>query len=190
MIARFYVGCFSATRWLQDGPRAIQDTFFRPQEPPRALQEVFERLSEGVCVQDTIRTPFWTIFWTRFGSPGTLKTKEFLETFINNQGFTIFSLDRFRTPILDPRGLRFGSLLIPKVAETCLEMRFGLPQSASRLLFFGSTSQEKQSSKKGSDFDDFQASRDEPPPAARTLRESGFCGLQPVSYCKYQHSRL
>ena len=112
MIVRFILGGFLAPGAPQDGPRAIQDTFFRLQEPPGALQEAFERPPEGVRAQDTIRIPFWTNFWTRFGSPGTSKISEICETFVKNQGFAIFSWGPFsdtdlgpsRAPFWDPLG--------------------------------------------------------------------------------------
>ena len=49
----------------------------------------------------------------------------------------IFSLNRFRTSILHPLGLTFGSLLAPKMAETSLGIPLGAAKSRSRLVFFG-----------------------------------------------------
>ena len=40
--------------------------------------------------------------------------------------------------ILDPPGLPWGSLLAPKMLETCLEIPPGRPKSRSKDLFFGS----------------------------------------------------
>ena len=57
--------------------------------------------------------------------------------FIKNQGFAIFSLDRVRTLILDPPGFPFGTLLAPKIAESCLEIALGAPKSRSRALWIG-----------------------------------------------------
>ena len=111
-------------------PRASPTISFRLRELPRALQE-------AVRVQDTIRTPFGTHFRTRFGTPGTLKFKEFREIFVKNQGCAIFGLDRFRTPIWDPPGHPFGTFLASKIVENCLEIRLGAPKSRSRAFSIG-----------------------------------------------------
>ena len=66
----FYVGVFSALRAVQDGPRAIPNYFFWLQERPRALQETAKRLSEGFRVEDAIRNPFGTHFWHQKESSG------------------------------------------------------------------------------------------------------------------------
>ena len=82
--------------------------------------------------------PVLVVFWSRKGTPGTSKIKEFCETSFNICDFAIFNPESILDPILDPPGLRFGSLLAPKMAETCLEIRLGPAKSSSRLLFFGS----------------------------------------------------
>ena len=50
---------------------------------------------------------------------------------------TVFSSTCLRDPILDPPGLRFGSLLALKMAETSLGSPLGAAKSRSRGLFFG-----------------------------------------------------
>ena len=45
-------------------------------------------------------------------------------------------MNRFRTSILHPLGLTFGSLLAPKMAETSLGIPLGAAKSRSRLVFF------------------------------------------------------
>ena len=55
-------------------------------------------------------------------------------------GFCDFGLlrsSRLRDPILDPPGLRFGSFLAVKTAETSLGIPLGAAKSCSRRLFFG-----------------------------------------------------
>ena len=51
--------------------------------------------------------------------------------------FAFFSSSRLRDPIWDPPGLRFGSLLAPKIVENCLEIRLGAPKGRSRALWVG-----------------------------------------------------
>ena len=75
---------------------------------------------------DALLDPFW--------EPRDLKNQGILRDI---QGFAIFSLDRFRTLILDPPGLTFGTLLAPKIAENCLEIPLGAPKSRSRALWIG-----------------------------------------------------
>ena len=86
----------------------VLDYFFRLQERPRALQEVFKRVPEGFRVEDTIRTPFWNCFGDQKREPRTLKIIKILAKVVNNQGFAIFSLDRFLTSILGPSWVLFG----------------------------------------------------------------------------------
>ena len=49
----------------------------------------------------------------------------------------VFDWNRLLDSILDLLGLLFGSLLAPKMAETCLDIRLGLAKSRSRAFFFG-----------------------------------------------------
>ena len=51
--------------------------------------------------------------------------------------FAFFNPDSIWDTILDPPGLRFGSFLAPKIAETCLEIPLGAPKSRSGDFFFG-----------------------------------------------------
>ena len=67
-----------------------------------------------------------------------LKIKEFHKTSSKFCDFDVFSSSRLRDPILDPPGLRFGSLLAAKMAENCLGIRLGAAKSRSRALLFGS----------------------------------------------------
>ena len=83
-------------------------------------------------------------FGPRFGpvfvskvKPGTLKINEFRETSSKFCDFALFSSSRLRDPILDSRGLRFGSLLAVKMAETSLGIPLGAAKSRSRDLFSG-----------------------------------------------------
>ena len=66
--------------------------------------------------------------------------------------FVFFNPDSISDPILDPPGLPFGSLLAPKMAETCLEIRLGPPKSGSRLFFFRLKRQKKKGFKKYTEF--------------------------------------
>ena len=68
---------------------------------------------------------------------GTSKIIKILATVGDFNGFAIFSLDRFRTSILDPLGLPFGTFLAPKMAETSLGLPLGAAKSRSRLVLFG-----------------------------------------------------
>ena len=105
------LGCFRSPRAPQDGPRAIQDYFFRLQERPRALQEASKRVPEGFRVEDTIRTPFWTHFGGLKREPGTSKIIKILAKVVKNQGFAILSLDRFLISILGPSWVHFGKVV-------------------------------------------------------------------------------
>ena len=51
--------------------------------------------------------------------------------------FAFFNPDPIWDPILDSPGLRFGSLLAPKIAETSLEIPLGALKGRSKDLFFG-----------------------------------------------------
>ena len=131
------LGGFSAPRAPQDGPRAIPTTFFRLQEPPRALQEALKRLFEGFRVEDAIGNQFWTRFGPVFGCPGLSKLRFSYETYCDFCDFAFFNQDSIWDTILDPPGLRLGSLLASKVAETCLGIPLGAPKSSSGDFFFG-----------------------------------------------------
>ena len=76
-----------------------------------------------------------------FGSqkrgPRTVKIREFRETSSKFCDFAVFNSSRLRDPILVPPGLRFGSLLALKRAETSLGSPLGAAKSRSRGLFFG-----------------------------------------------------
>jgi len=137
MIARFMLGGFLAPRAPQDGPRATPTTFFRLQEPPRALQEALKRLFEGFRVEDAIGNQFWTRFGPLFGGPGLSKLRFSCERYCKFCDFAFFNQDSIWDPILDPPGLRFGSLLALKVVETSLGVPLGAPKSRSGDLFFG-----------------------------------------------------
>ena len=93
--------------------------------------------------------PVLVVFWSRKGTPGTSKIKEFCETSFNICDFAIFNPESILDPILDPPGLRFGSFLAPKMAETCLEIRLGPAKSSSRLLFVRLQEANKRVPKKG-----------------------------------------
>ena len=137
MIARFMLGGFWGPRAPQDGPRAIQTSFFRLQEPPRELQEAIKMLLEGFRVEDAIGNQFWNRFGLVFGGPGLSKLRFSCERYCDFCDFAIFNQDPILDPILDPPGDRFGSLLAPKIAETSLGIPLGAPKSRSKDLFFG-----------------------------------------------------
>ena len=137
MIARFYLGGVSAPRVPQDGPRATPTSSFRLPEPPRALQEALQRLFEGFRVEDAIGNQFWNRFGLVFGGPGLSKLRFSCERYCNFCDLAFFTQGSIWDPILDPPGLRFGSLLAPKVAETSLGIPLGAPKSRSKDLFFG-----------------------------------------------------
>ena len=63
--------------------------------------------------------------------------------------FATFNPESILDSILDPPGLPFGSLLAPKVLETCLEIPPGRPKSRSEDLF-SAPRNEKEGSKKES----------------------------------------
>ena len=137
MIARFFFKCFSAPRAPQDGPRAIQTSFFRLQEPPRELQEAIKRLLEGFRVEDAIGNRVWTRFGPVFGGPGPSKLRCSCDTYCIFCDFAFFNPDPIWGPILDPPGLPFGRLSAPKIVETSLEISLGAPKGRSKDLFFG-----------------------------------------------------
>ena len=114
-------------------PRADSNTCYSPprasKSGPRGFQEAFLALSALMLR-----------FGLHFGlvlvrSPGTLKIKEFCETSSKFCVFAVFSSSRLRDPIWDPPGLRFGSHLAPKMAETSLGIPLGAAKSRSRALF-------------------------------------------------------
>ena len=63
--------------------------------------------------------------------------------------FTISIPDSILHSILDPPGLPQGSLLAPKMLETCLEIPPGRPKSRSKDLFFRLQEAKKRGPKKG-----------------------------------------
>ena len=129
---------FGPRFWAQLGQEPFPASLFRLLSPPRALQEAFQRLSEGIYVEDAIWNQFWTGFESDFGAPGPLKIRFSCETYCTFCDFACFSRGSILDPILDPPGLSFGSFLAPKMVETCLGVRLGPPKTGSRLLFIGS----------------------------------------------------
>ena len=135
MIARFYVGVFSALRAVQDGPRAISSYFFSLQECSRALQEGFKRLSEGFRVEDAIRNPFWTHFWLQKESSGPQKSLKSLQLSV------IVVLSPFSA--WTAFGLRFWTLLgsfciwPPGKLKTVSSVASDRPRADPQLLFGG-----------------------------------------------------
>ena len=109
---------------FQEGPRVLREAIKRPSR----------RLQRRCCDSD----PISTAFGTRKGSPGTSKNKEFCKTSYRFRDFGLLPSSRLRDPILDPLGLRFGSLLAVKTAETSLGIPLGALQSRSKALFSGS----------------------------------------------------
>ena len=93
------------------GPRALKMPSRRFKSPPRTFQEAFKKpfwhLQHRCCDSDPVLVPFLS----QKRSPRTLKIKEFRETSSKFCDFALFSSSRLRDPILDPPGLRFGSLL-------------------------------------------------------------------------------
>ena len=80
--------------------------------------------------------------------------------------FAIFNPESILDSILDPPGLPWGSLLAPKMAETCLEIRLGPPKSGSRLLFRLQEAKKKVP-KHETTFDYFEVPKGRGPAAAR-----------------------
>ena len=112
---------------LQDGSKRLQER----------LQKALKRLFEGFRVEDEIGNQFWTSFGPLFGGPGLLKLRFSCKKYCIFCDFAFFNPDSISDPILNPPGLRLGSLLAPKIAETCLEIPLGAPKSRSKDLFFG-----------------------------------------------------
>ena len=119
----------------QLGQEPFPTSLFRLLRIPRALQEALQRLSEGLRVEDAIWNQFWTGLESDFGDPGPKKSRFSYEMYCIFGDFVISNPDSILDPILNPPGLPFGSLLAPKMAETCLEIRLGPPKSGSRLFF-------------------------------------------------------
>jgi hypothetical protein len=126
-------GFKSALRGPKSAPRDFFSAPRASESAPRGSQEAFRGLPRRRCDREPILDPFLT----PKSEPGTSKIKEILCTVVKNQGFAIFSSTRFRTSIWDPFGLRFGTLLALKMAETCLWIPLGAPKSRSGDLFFG-----------------------------------------------------
>ena len=74
---------------------------------------------------------------------------------------------------MDPPGLRFGSFLAPKIAETCLEIPLGAPKSRSKDLFFGPGGLQERSKRPPRGL---QAAKTAP----RALQEAGGSILEPI----------
>ena len=79
---------------------------------------------------------------------GTSKIIKILATVVKNQGFAIFSPDRFWTSIWDPPGLVLGGYLAPGNAETSLLGALGPSKSRSKLSFFGSKRLQERSKRR------------------------------------------
>ena len=105
----------------------------RSKSAPRGFQGAFG----GLPGRRRDWVPVFDQFLTLKSEPGTSKIKEILCTVVKNQGFAIFSSSRFRISIWNPFGVRFGTLLGPKMVETCLGIPLGAPKSRSGHLFFG-----------------------------------------------------
>ena len=96
-------------------PRAGQEHFFPALEAAKSVPRGFQ---EPICSYQAAKLQSEAIFcrcWRPKGSPGTSKIKEFCKTSSNFCGFAVFSSSRLRDLILDPPGLRFGSLLAFKM---------------------------------------------------------------------------
>ena len=93
--------------WLQEGSKSS----------PRGFQEPFLTPLKG----DTISGPMLERFGPPKAPPGNSKIKEILCTVFKFCGFVVFGSGRLWRSILDPLGLHFGSLLAPKMAESCLK---------------------------------------------------------------------
>ena len=122
---------------LQDGSKRLQERLRLLFFGSKSLQERSKRLSEGSRVEDAIGNQFWTRSGPVFGGPGPSKLRFSCQRYCNFCDFAFFNQDSIWDPILDPPGLRFGSFLAPKIAETCLEIPLGAPKSRSKDLFFG-----------------------------------------------------
>ena len=106
-------------------------------------------LSEGLRVEDAIWNQIWTGLESDFGDPGPLKIRFSCERHCIFCDFTISNPESILDSILDPPGLPWGSLLAPKMLETCLEIPPGRPKSRSKDLFFGSKRRKRGFQKRG-----------------------------------------
>ena len=93
----------------------------------RGSQEAFRGLQRRCCDWDPVLTPFW----------GRHKSMISRKRYCIFRDFAFFNPDSIWDPILDPPGLRFGSFLGCKIAETSLGILLGALKSRSRALSSG-----------------------------------------------------
>ena len=107
--------------------------FFRLQEPPRALQEAKKSPPAGITPLSCNPKPFYTDFDVQKGSPEPDKSTIFVR---HPQSFVILPLTaQVASGTRCWPGLRFGSLLALKMAESALGNPLGAAKSRSGAFF-------------------------------------------------------
>ena len=100
--------------WAQLGQEPFPASLFRLLSPPRALQEAFQRLSEGIYVEDAIWNQFWTGLGSNFGAPGPLKVRFSCERYCIFASWPFSNRARFGTPFWTLPGSVLGAFWPPR----------------------------------------------------------------------------